>query len=261
MNNKRPAKILILGDPEWEKKSLQIIQRLLREKGIHKYEILHFIHEASEVLPGGIFPVSGKILTDKGKLYYFWLDWDEKKQDYSLGDVTLPDGTVDDYWSEADQYEYAQQLKDPYYLIARKRLGLSYDPQCVIPLTRTTRAELASLVKLHTGKYATAPLVVNGLDQELPETLAKVSEWNATIANWAKEYLLGNVLFRNRDIQEAEKQSLLLGNKLYGFRNKTHDQAYNPYIDWESSLSVLLTKLELLANLEDKVSTIFAEKE
>lgn len=246
---------------EREIKTAIIIKRLLKAKGIKKYVILDAIDEASEVLPGGIFPVSGEILTDKGKIYHYWLDWDEKKQDYSLGDVTLPDGTVDDYWREADEYEYSQSQKDPYYQIARKRLGLSFDQQYVTPITRAIRAELESLVKLHTGRYASAPPIVSGLDQELPETIAEISGWNTTITNWAKEYLQGIVTFRDHDLQEAGKHSILLGSKLYGFRNKTSDQAYNTYIDWRGSLSILLTKLDLLANLEGKVHTILTEKE
>lgn len=234
-----------------EGKVSNILRRLLGIKGIKKYVSFNIIEEPTEILPGGIYPYSGRILTIDGRLFSFWLDWDDKKQDYILGrDILKPDGSIYSFWHEVDPKAYGN---NPYYQIARKRLGLPYGQQVI----HTTRAELASLTKLHAGIYASPPPLVDGLHEDLPEILARISTWNTTITNWAHEYLKGNLIFTEHDEQEAMGHLFFLGNKLYSFRNKTHDQAYNPYIDWESSLSILRTKLAILANLEGKVNTIF----
>lgn len=246
--------IRLTKDEEHRRRNAHI-KRLLANKWAGGYIIFEAIGEGN-ISPHGIESESGYLLTSDGRIFNYWYDWNEQKKDYTLGDDRfLTDGTP--FWHEHSQSDF---VVNPYYHIARKRLGLP-DDQHTTQVTRTIRAELESLVKLHIGKYSSAPPIVGGLDQELPEVTAKISKWSTTITNWAKEYLQGNVIFNKRDLQEAGKHSLLLGNKLYDFRNKTHNQAYNPYIDWESSLSILLIKLGLLANLEGKANTIFVKKE
>lgn len=251
MQTSQNKKTEVLSLDQQEGKVSNILRRLLRTKGIKKYVVFDIIEEPTEVLPGGIYPYSGYIVTDTGKIYSFWLDWDDKKQDYILGrDILKPDGSIYSFWHEVDPKDDAN---NPYCQIARKRLGLPYNQHVI----HTTRIELASLTKLHAGIYASPPPLVDGLHEDLPDILARISTWNTTITNWAHEYLKGNLIFIAHDKQEAMRHLFFLGNKLYSFRNKTHDQAYNPYIDWESSLSILSTKLEILANLEGKVNTIF----
>ncbi|MDP3763636.1 MAG: hypothetical protein Q8Q92_03240 [bacterium] len=116
--------MIISNQREREKKVEGIMKRLLAEKGITHYIEIPGAEEASEILPGGIYPVSGKILTDQGRLFYYWLDWDPVKNDYSLGDVTMPDGSVSDYWREVDPSEYEQLEQNESYQNARKKLGL-----------------------------------------------------------------------------------------------------------------------------------------
>lgn len=93
----------ILGPEEQVRKREKIIKKLLADKGIHRYEIFTGDEEASKVLPGGIYPYSGILLTDDGRVFSFWLDWDDKKQDYTLGDnkvIITEDGTVLPFWKE-----------------------------------------------------------------------------------------------------------------------------------------------------------------
>ncbi len=113
--------MIIVNPKEREKKTSQIIQNLLAKKGIMHYTLFSCNEEASKYLPGGIYPESGKVLNSDGRIFSFWLDWDDEKQDYTLGDVTLPDGTVDDFWRELDPKDYEEE---PYYKLAKKKLGL-----------------------------------------------------------------------------------------------------------------------------------------
>ena len=105
----------VLERPELERKTRAIIDRLLAEKGITRYVPFDGSEEASEVLPGGIYPVSGLVLTDEGRLFHYWLGWHADKNDYTLGDE-------DGFWSEIDVSEYEA---DRDYQAARRKLGLS----------------------------------------------------------------------------------------------------------------------------------------
>lgn len=73
-----------------------IIQRLLAEKGILRYEITDEITE-EKMLPGEgdvseIASLSGVIVTPS-TAYHFWLDWVD-------GHYTLGDAKGEGYWSE-----------------------------------------------------------------------------------------------------------------------------------------------------------------
>ena len=106
----------VLERPELERKTRAIIDRLLAEKGITCYVILDEDEEASKKLPGGIYPVSGTVLTDEGRLFHYWLDWHADKNDYTLGDE-------EGFWSEHDVSEY-EANPDKYYQAAKQELGL-----------------------------------------------------------------------------------------------------------------------------------------
>ena len=72
-----------LENPELEQQTRAIIDRLLAEKGITRYVRFGGSEEASEVLPGGIYPVSGYVLTAEGRVFHYWLDWHADKNDYN----------------------------------------------------------------------------------------------------------------------------------------------------------------------------------
>ncbi|MDP3724428.1 MAG: hypothetical protein Q8R11_02215 [bacterium] len=227
----------------------KILKRLLREKGIEKYEIFHYIEEASEVLPGEIFPVSGNILTREGKVYSFWLDWDEKKQDYSLGDVTLPDGTVDHYWSEeVDPFDHKATQKNPQYQLARKKLGLPFD----FPIIETEKEDLTTVLHQHQKRYTSPPAMLSGLDKDLPGALAEVKKWESVILHWVKAYIDDMVTFDEIEIHNARQTMTALVYRINGFQNRTEDSAYDPYIDYVFSVSVLLSQLVIVDALEEK---------
>jgi hypothetical protein len=100
----------------------QIFDRLLAEKGIDHYELITSDEEASEILPGGIYPYSGALLTKDGRVFSFWLGWDKSKRDYTLGeDEVGPDGKSVSFWKQEDPSEFHQ---DPGFRRAKRKLGL-----------------------------------------------------------------------------------------------------------------------------------------
>lgn len=112
----------LLPTPDREKKTLQIIQDLLAKKGIVQYALFHLNEEASRYLPGGLYPESGKVLNSDGRVFSFWLDWDEEKQDYTLGrNILESDGSTYSFWHEVDPMGYEG---NEYFIQAKKSLGL-----------------------------------------------------------------------------------------------------------------------------------------
>ncbi len=111
----------VLERPELERKTRAIIDRLLTEKGIRRYVIFDEDEEASEVLPGGVYPVSGHVLTAEGRVFHYWLDWHADQGDYNLGEA-------DNYWSEVDISAYENDPdRDTHhraYHAAKRKLGL-----------------------------------------------------------------------------------------------------------------------------------------
>ncbi|MAG59798.1 hypothetical protein CMO96_03360 [Candidatus Woesebacteria bacterium] len=113
----------ILLDPAAQAGKLkQIFDRLLAEKGIGRYEIFTGDEEASEILPGGIYPQSGSLLTGDGRVFHFWLSWDKLKHDYTLGEDEIdPGGNLVSFWGQEDSSQWDQS---PSFQEAKRKLGL-----------------------------------------------------------------------------------------------------------------------------------------
>ena len=101
---------------------LEVIAELLKGKGIDRFALITMDWEGN-TLPGGTPTESGEILTDKGKVFRFWLDWDPTK--------VSPDGTQGWYTLGEERMFFSEidPLRDRYptdksYLRARKELDL-----------------------------------------------------------------------------------------------------------------------------------------
>jgi hypothetical protein len=78
------------------------ISRLLRERGIGRHALFLTQREGT-ALPGGLEAVSGFALDERGRVYGFWLGWDEGRRALTL----LPFYPVDDAASAfTDDAEY-----------------------------------------------------------------------------------------------------------------------------------------------------------
>ena len=68
----------------------KILERLLKKKGINKYQIVYSSGEGKS-LPGSRFnweieSESGFVITKEGKIFQYWFDWDEKQEEYTFSE-------------------------------------------------------------------------------------------------------------------------------------------------------------------------------
>jgi len=111
---------------------------LLQEKGIARYIEIDGDTEG-DVLPGDIPNKSGMILTEDGKVYSYWLDWDPEKEPperkkvegvegwYTLGENKQYEvkGEVRTFFREIPPESEAYPKPDDYaFLGAKRELGL-----------------------------------------------------------------------------------------------------------------------------------------
>lgn len=105
---------------EFIEPSLKIIHSLLLKKGIKKYVILEIEAEQSWSPP----PCSGALVTEEGKIYRFWFGWNQKLNQYTLGEFDKyidVDGKESYYWCEDDPLRWEN---NPHFIEAKKKLGL-----------------------------------------------------------------------------------------------------------------------------------------
>jgi len=126
------------------KERASLFRDLFAEKGITEFVMFGGSGEGKK-LPGGMESESGAVLSSDGKVYRFWLDWDDEKTApdgskgyYTLGenDKIVIDGVEHSYFEEKDPKEYEN---DSSYISARKKLGLPLTPEQQEILDKETR--------------------------------------------------------------------------------------------------------------------------
>lgn len=212
-----------------------ILSQLLRVKGIKKYRTCHVIEEGSEVLPGRIFPISGRILTGEDKLYSFWLGWLEPPGNYELGESWGA-------WREVSVSEYED---DPSIQIARKELDLPYNTF----LANKLRDKLSSLMEQHNENNSSGVEIPNRMNEKLQRVLKMINEWNDIVPGWVKAYLKDKTLLHEKELVRASSTLTKIVNTLSFLRDETKEES-NAYINWASSLSALAHNLLILFLLE-----------
>ena len=88
------------------------VARLLRERGIGRHALFLTQREGT-VLPGGLESLSGFVLDEAGRVYGFWLAWDQDAQALTLAPFSLVENAAAAF---ADDVEYHA---------ARRALGLN----------------------------------------------------------------------------------------------------------------------------------------
>ncbi len=114
-----------------EEDTQDILKRLFQDKGIDKFALISIVGEGY-YSPAGEESVSGEVLTSDGKIFSFWLEWDENKIDHQgfKGDYTLGENFIDSegnassFFREVSLEEYERYKEHPDYLEACKELGL-----------------------------------------------------------------------------------------------------------------------------------------
>ena len=114
----------------------ELMTSLFREQGvIGRWEEFEGSTEGGP-LPGGIPKLSGTILAEDGRVFYYWLSWDSEKQapDGTRGWYTLGENRFFEYEGKKVAYfrEILPSEKDEYpkpddssFLEAKKKLGLA----------------------------------------------------------------------------------------------------------------------------------------
>ena len=90
-----------------ETRQAHIIEELLRERGIGRYGLFLVSSEGRE-LPGGGESASGYVVDSDGRVFFFWLDWDEAQECavFSTWRRAEPDGD----WLEEREYREALEV-------------------------------------------------------------------------------------------------------------------------------------------------------
>ncbi len=88
----------------------RLIARLLAARGIDRHALFLTQREGLD-LPDGLEAVSGFALDDRGRVYGFWLAWDDRSADYTLEPF---------YRVERPERAFAE---DEEYRAARAKLG------------------------------------------------------------------------------------------------------------------------------------------
>lgn len=82
MKQKNKNIVRLTKDEEYRRWDAHM-KRLLAKKSIHKYIIFDDTNEGN-LSPHGIESSSGALLTSDGRVFHYWFDWDEQKNDYTL---------------------------------------------------------------------------------------------------------------------------------------------------------------------------------
>ena len=117
-----------------ERTNEDVVAELLKEKGITEWESLDYGNSEGDVLPGGVYNESGRILTKSGRVYDYWLLWDSEKiaPDGSKGYYSLGENFKDPVTGEPYPLfeeilpgdEGYPKLDDRSFLEAKENLGL-----------------------------------------------------------------------------------------------------------------------------------------
>jgi hypothetical protein len=88
------------------------LERLIRERGPARFGIFHASGEG-RLLPGGSENGSGYVVDERGRHYFYWLDWDVERAQLTLT-----------RWQELQPSDFTDLQDDPEYREARAAAGL-----------------------------------------------------------------------------------------------------------------------------------------
>ena len=101
----------ILGTPTREENDLH---RLIRDQGLRRYGVFLVTGEG-KILPDGSEDASGYVVDEAGRVFFFWLDWDDQLEGVTFAKWKSIEPDAD--WED-----------EPEYLEARRAAGLEAVP-------------------------------------------------------------------------------------------------------------------------------------
>jgi hypothetical protein len=91
--------------PDEHERQMAALARLLAERGIERYGLFWLCGEGT-FLPDGTEDLSGFVVDERGRVFFFWTGWDAKQ-----GDVVFETWRQDEPgpdWTESDEYRRAR---------------------------------------------------------------------------------------------------------------------------------------------------------
>ena len=82
-----------------------LVDELLREKNIHRYGLFAVTTEGKP-LPDGSESASGYVIDSEGRVFSFWLDWDDEQDRIAFTEFDRIEPELD--WGEDEEYREAQ---------------------------------------------------------------------------------------------------------------------------------------------------------
>jgi|GEM_PF-4629684 len=119
------------------RETYELIGELIGKLGIGRFIPIEGDAEG-DILPGGVYNESGILLASDGKLYRYWLGWDDEKISpdgekgyYTLGEDFKDPDTKEPYplFRELSADEYESYRLSEGYISARQELGLPITPE------------------------------------------------------------------------------------------------------------------------------------
>jgi hypothetical protein len=93
----------------WISRRTKLLDKLIRERGVARYGLFSLTTEGKS-LPDGSESASGYLIDADNRVFFFWLDWDEKQRHITF--------------TEWKQVELEPDWEDREYLDARSAAGI-----------------------------------------------------------------------------------------------------------------------------------------
>lgn len=87
--------------PDRFERSVAAIEVLLGERDIGRHALFHEVNEGT-AFPDGTEAMSGHVIDERGRTYFFWTDWDRERGRPVLS--TWVEVDAEAAWSESDEY-------------------------------------------------------------------------------------------------------------------------------------------------------------
>lgn len=82
-------------------RSVAAIEALLDERGIGRHALFHEVNEGT-AFPDGTEAMSGHVVDERGRIYFFWTDWDAERERPRFS--TWEEVAAEPAWSSSDEY-------------------------------------------------------------------------------------------------------------------------------------------------------------
>jgi len=87
--------------PDRFERSVAAIEALLDELGIGRHALFHEVNEGTS-FPDGTEAMSGHVIDEQGRTYFFWTDWDRAHERPQFS--TWVEVPAEPAWSMSDEY-------------------------------------------------------------------------------------------------------------------------------------------------------------